>query len=402
MTNKTRHKSLALAVAAGCITLGLTACTQPSTESAAHSSADQPIRIGATMSQSGAYATQGRAAKNGYRLCERDLNASSGVLGRQVEFVIHDDESDSEKVQALYESLISETEVDLIIGPYGSTLTEALAPVTEAHRMVHITPLAATSSIWEQGREYLFMVLPPAELFLAGLIDLADAQGYQRVAVLHEDALFPQAAAQGARDEAEERGMQVVSFASYPSGQTEFDAMVEQLAADEVEVLAMAASNLDDFVKVQRALKAHGVELKMFGTSGAVQEFADALGNDADGVFGLSAWEPSAPNPGADEFTAAYQQKFGQAPAFHSAGAYASCQLLAQAVEQAGSLEQDAIRRALLDLDTTTVFGGFKVDERGYQIAHEGLFIQWQDGHKEVVWPSEVATSEPRWPADHR
>lgn len=387
----TRLKTLALALTSAYAGLSLVACAQPANS--------DPIRIGATMSQSGAYATQGRAAKNGYRLCERDINAAGGLLGRPIEFIIYDDESDSEQVQALYEALITEEQVDLVMGPYGSTLTEALAPVTEAHQMVHITPLAATSSIWEQGREYLFMVLPPAELFLAGLIDMADQQGYTRVAVLHEDALFPQAAAQGARDAATERGMQISKFSSYPSGQSDFVDFVDELAAADVEVLAMAASNLHDFVKMQQALTAQGVELKMFGTSGAVQEFADELGADADNVFGLSAWEPSAPNPGAAEFSQAYQQRFNQAPAFHSAGAYGSCQLLVQAVEQAASLEQNDIRDALLGLETTTVFGDFKVDERGYQIAHQGLFIQWQDETKVVVWPDEVATHEVRWPS---
>ena len=398
MTLPVRLKSIAMQVIAASSGFVLVACGQPAANPVEEHPA--PIRIGATMSQTGDYATQGRAAKNGYRLCERHINADGGLLGRQIEFIIEDDQSDGERVQALYQAFISEQQVDLIMGPYGSTLTEALAPVTEAAQMVQITPLAATSSIWEQQRAYLFMVLPPAELFLVGLIDMAEQQGYTKVAIVYEDSLFPQAAAQGAYAAASERGMQVVLNHGYPSGQTDFSAMADTIAANGVEVLAMAASNLNDFVKVQRTLLTQGVELKMFGTSGAVQEFADELGDQAEGVFGLSAWEPSAPNPGAAEFTEAYQQQFGQAPAFHSAGAYASCQLLAQAVEQVGGLEQDAIRNALLDLNTTTVFGDFDVDERGYQIAHQGLFIQWQDGEKVVVWPSEVATHEPRWVTD--
>lgn len=398
MTSRVCIKSVAMMVIAAGSGLSMVACSQH-----ADSTAEQnqtPILIGATMSQTGDYATQGRAAENGYRLCERDINAAGGLLGRQIEFIIQDDQSDTTRVQALYQAMITDQQVDLIMGPYGSTLTEALAPVTEAEQMVQITPLAATGSIWEQQREYLFMVLPPAELFLVGLIDMAEQQGYAKVAILYEDSLFPEAAAQGAYAAATERGMQVVLNNSYPSGQTDFSEVADTLAANGVEVLAMAASNLNDFVKVQQTLQAQGVELKMFGTSGAVQEFADELGEQAEGVFGLSAWEPSAPNPGAAEFTQAYQQQFGQAPAFHSAGAYGSCQLLVQAVEQVGDLQQEAIRDALLDMQTTTVFGDFKVDERGYQIAHQGLFIQWQDGEKVVVWPSEVATHEPRWLSD--
>jgi branched-chain amino acid transport system substrate-binding protein len=177
-----------------------------------------PIRIGATMSLSGAYATQGVPAHNGYRLCEQHLNEEGGLLGRTVEFVIYDDESSTATAIDRYERLIIEDEVDAVMGPYGSTLTEAVAPTTERHRMVQISPLAATSSIWEQGREYLFMVLPPAELFLAGLIEMADERGLTRVAVLQEDALFPRAAGDGAARLARQRGMELHCTRRTPAG----------------------------------------------------------------------------------------------------------------------------------------------------------------------------------------
>ncbi len=369
------------------LVLGLPACETPAEA--------EPIRIGATMSETGAYATQGIPARNGYLLCQEHVNAEGGLLGRPIQFIIHDDESDSERAPALYEQLIEEEGVDAIMGPYGSTLTEAVAPVTERHGQVHISPLAATTSIWEQGREYLFMVLPPAELFLAGLIDMAAEAGYERVAVIHEDVLFPGAAAQGAVDLAQEMGMEVVLYSSYPSGTDDFSSLLDEVEAGEVEVLAMAASALDDFAQVVRQMKEADVNVQMFGTSGAVVEFQEALGDDAEYVFGLSAWEPSLPNPGNEAFVQAFEEAYGQAPSFHAAGGYGSCQLFVEAVEAAGSLDPDLLRETLLNLQTTTVFGDFDVDERGYQIANQGTFIQWQGGEKRVVWPQDVAVAEP-------
>jgi branched-chain amino acid transport system substrate-binding protein len=348
------------------------------------------------MSETGTYATQGIPARNGYRLCEAHLNAEGGLLGRPVELVIHDDRSETATAIALYERLLTEEGVDAVLGPYGSTLTEAVAPVTEAHRMVHVSPLAATTSIWEQGRTHLFMVLPPAELFLAGLIDMAAERGLDRVAILAEDALFPRAAAAGAAARAVDRGMTVVIDERYPSGTEDFTEFLERMADQDAQVLAMAASTLGDFVLVRRAMLDAGGGPQMFGTSGAVQEFADALGEGAEYVFGLSAWEPGLPNPGNDEFVMAYRDAFGPMPSFHAAGAYGSCRLLAEAVERTGSLDQDALRDTLLGLETTTVFGPFAVDERGYQVANQGVFIQWQDGEKVVVWPEDVATQAPR------
>lgn len=358
----------------------------------------EPLRIGATMSQTGAYQTQGQAARNGYLLCEQDLNAAGGILGRPVEFVIYDDESSQQRARALYEQLITQDQVDAIMGPYGSTLTEAVAPITEKHRFVHISPLAATSSIWEQGRHHLFMVLPPADVFLAGLITLAEQQGYQRVAVLYEDALFPSAAAQGAIDLATTKGMEVVFQQAYASGTEDFRAYLTAIGNADTEVLALAASALTNFVTITEQLKELDVNVNLLGTSGAVDEFQQALGADANYVMGLSAWEASVPLPGSERFVRDYQARFERAPSFHAAGAYGSCQLLAHAIETAGSLNSDAIRDVLLNLEMTTVFGPFAVDKRGYQTAHQGVFVQWQEGEKRVIWPPQQAVATPQMP----
>jgi branched-chain amino acid transport system substrate-binding protein len=227
---------------------------------------------------------------------------------------------------------------------------------------------------------------------------MAADHGFSSVAIIQEDALFPRAAGTGAVELAREKGMEVILHETYPSGTQDFSALLSRIQAGGADVLGMAASSLGDFITVVRQMKEHDINVKMFGTSGAVAEFQQALGPDAQFAFGLSAWEPGLPNPGSDEFTEAYQREFGQEPSFHAAGAYGSCQLFMEAARRAGSLDADAIRDELLGLETRTVFGDFAVDERGYQIANRGLFIQWQDGRKVVVWPEEVAAAQPRIP----
>jgi branched-chain amino acid transport system substrate-binding protein len=360
--------------------------------------AQRPIRIGATMSVTGPYNIQGVPARNGYLLCQKHVNETGGILGRKIEFVIYDDTSDTKTAPSLYEKLIVEDKVDAVMGPYGSPITEAVAPVTEKHRKVMLTPLAATSSIWEKGRRYIFMQLPPSELFLAGLIDMASGNGLKTVALIIEDTLFPKSAAKGTIDLAKKKGMDVVIYEEYAKGIKDFSAILAKVKAANPDVLGISASSLDDFIAVARQMKDLDVNVKMFGNTGAVAEFQQALGKTAEFAYGLSAWEPSVPYPGVKEFVAAYQKEFNRPPSFHAAGAYSGCQLFMEAARRAGSLDSDKLREELLKLKTKTIFSDYAVDERGYQTANKGLFIQWQDGVKVVVWPDELSTGKPRFP----
>jgi len=367
-------------------------------EAAFPAMAQPPVRIGATMSQTGPYATQGVPARNGYRLCQKHVNDASGVVGRKIEFVIYDDRSDTKAAPGLYEKLIIDDKVDAVMGPYGSPLTEAVAPVVEKHRKVMLAPLAATSSIWEKGRRYIFMQLGPSELFLAGLIETGARNRLKTVALVNEDTLFPRSAAKGTTDLARKNGMDVVLHEEYAKGTRDFSAVLAKVKAARPEVLGIASADLSDFIVFTRQMKEHDVNVKMFGTTTAVAEFQQELGKDAEFAYGASPWEPSVPYPGVKDFVEAYQREFSKAPSLHAAGAYAGCQLFIEAIRRAGDVDSEKIREQLLKLKTTTIFGDYAVDERGYQIANKGLFVQWQDGTKVVVWPDQFAVAKPRFP----
>src|SRR5882672_8534345 len=158
--------------------------------------AQGPIRIGASLSLTGTYAKLGKNQHEGYQLCQKDLNAKGGVLGRKVEFVVYDDQSLPATAVRLYEKLITEDKVDAIMGPYSSPVTEAVANVTEKYKKVMVSPLAATTSIFkkEPRRKYIFMVVSPAEVYLEGLIDIAAKRSLKTVVVINEDTLFSKAA----------------------------------------------------------------------------------------------------------------------------------------------------------------------------------------------------------------
>src|SRR5438552_5980190 len=127
--------------------------------------AQGPVRIGASLSLTGTYAKLGKNQHEGYQLCEKDLNAKGGLLGRKVQFVVYDDQSLPATAVRLYEKLITEYKVDGVMGPYSAPVTEASVSVTEKYKKVMVAPLAATTSIFKKGRKYIFMVISPAEVY---------------------------------------------------------------------------------------------------------------------------------------------------------------------------------------------------------------------------------------------
>ena len=366
---------------------------------AAQAGAQQPIRIGASLSVSGTYAKPGKYQQEGYLLCAKELNAKGGLLGRKVEFVFYDDKSEPTTANRLYEKLIAEDKVDAVMGPYSSPITEAVSNVSEKYKRVMVTPLAATTSIFKKGRKYIFMVISPAEVYLEGLIDMAAKRGLKTVAVLNEDTLFAKAAAAGAIDIAKKKGLQVVFHEPYPKGHTDFSAILTKIKSTNPDVIA-ASTYFDDAVAITRQMRELNVNPKLYGVTvgGDLPEFYDLLKQNAEYVYGSTQWEAELPYPGQKEFVSAYTKEFGRAPVYHSAAGYAGCMIYAEAVKRAGTLDADKVRDVLLKLEMRTAFGDYKVEADGFQTAHKMVMFQWQDGKKVTVWPDDLATGKARFP----
>jgi branched-chain amino acid transport system substrate-binding protein len=375
--------------------------------------AQQLIRIGASMSQTGGFAALGQNQLRGYQLCIKHANEKGGVLGRKLELIVEDDQSQAATAVGIYEKLITQLKVDAILGPYSSPITEAVANVSEKYRMPMVAPLASTTSIFKKGRKFVFMVLSPAEIYLEGLIDIAAKRGLKTVAIISEDTIFPKATAQGTVELAKKRGLQVVLVEAYAKGAADFAALLNRVRAANPDVIA-AATYFDDAVAISRQLKESNVNPKMFGVTvgGDLPKFHSTLGSTAEFVYGSSQWEaelvtlraggliPIARQyPGAAEFVDAYRKEYPGADfSYHSAGGYAGCQVLIEAIKRAGAVDGEKVRAAILGIDYHNVYGGFKVDAGGFQVAHKMVLFQWQDGKKVIVWPEELAPGRPRYP----
>ena len=325
----------------------------PSIGLVAVAEAQAPIRIGASASRTGAYAALGQNQLRGYQLCVKHTNDKGGVLGRKIELVVEDDQSQPATAIAIYERLITDEKVDLVLGPYGSFMTEPVADVTEKHRMPMLAPTAWTTSIFKKGRKFIFMMASPGEAYLEGLIDMAAQRGLKTVALIHEDTIFPKAAAHGGRELAKKRGLTVVLVEAYPKGTTDFSAILTKVRTANPDVLA-AGTYFEDAVAITRQTKELNLNPKMYAvTVGVVlPKFYEVLGRTAEFVYGPAFWDPQLVTlragglipiarqyPGAREFVEAHHRAYpGADLSQQTAAGYGGCQVLTEAVKRAGSM----------------------------------------------------------------
>jgi branched-chain amino acid transport system substrate-binding protein len=253
--------ALVAAVVATGLTLGLPAGAQ----------AQPPIRIGASASLTGIIAVGGHDLHRSYQLCMKHMNDKGGVLGRKLELVVYDDGSDPATAVRLYEKLITQDKVDLVLGPLSSPITEAVASVTEKHKMPMVTPSASTTSIYRKGRKFIFSMFPAAESQLEGLLDLAAKKGLKTVALIGVDSVYGRAVTQGAIELATKKGLQVVSVDTYPLGNTDFSTILTKVRAANPDVLA-GATNFENTVAITRQMKALNVNPKMTGWAVGVDQ----------------------------------------------------------------------------------------------------------------------------------
>ncbi len=184
--------------------------------------AQKPIRIGASASRTGTYAALGQNQLRGYQLCVKHANERGGVLGRKLDLVVEDDRSQAATAVAIYERLITQERVDLVLGPYGSPMTVPVADVTEKHRTPLVAPTIGTTSIFKEGRKFLFMVFSPADAYLEGFVELVARNGLKTIALIAEDGVFPQAAVKGASELARKQGPPGRRHRGLPQGDDRF------------------------------------------------------------------------------------------------------------------------------------------------------------------------------------
>jgi branched-chain amino acid transport system substrate-binding protein len=367
----------------------------------AHHRPNNEVLIGGAISMTGQYAEPAGRQVNSIKLWVDEVNARGGLLGHRIGLRLLDDRSDVQTAIKLYEKLITEDKVDLVLSPYSSGITEAVANVTERYKMPFVAYGASASTIWEKGRRYVFNIVAVAESFQKGAVHLAKQIGVTKAAVIGQDSLFPRQSGKGAKDWAKKLGIDVVLDENYPAKQTDFTGLLQKISASGAEAI-FSNSYFADAAAQLRQMRELGLDFKLFSSTvgPALPNFAEQLGPTAEYVLGFSLWEP-LPSvlryPGMKEFIEVYEKRYGEKPNYHAGGAYGALQVTEAAVKKAGGFDSEKLREALATLDMDTVFGHYKVDAKGMN-SHEGLTFQILHGARRVVWPEKWAETKAELP----
>jgi branched-chain amino acid transport system substrate-binding protein len=361
----------------------------------------EPIKVGVTVSLSGRFAAPGSEQLQGIQMWAHDLNARGALLGRPVEIVYYDDKSDAETSEALYERLVSEDKVDLLLGPYSSGLTLAASRVAEKHHFPMVATGASSTDIWSRGNKYIFQVDAPADTYLNLVITSAKKAGLATIAMVYAGDDFPREVAEGVRVEAAKQGMEIVFDEEFPRGTTDFAAVVERIRAKKPDVV-IGGTYLNSSIAFMKQAKKSRLSPKafVFTVGPALPEFGDALGPDAEGVLGVVAWMAAAHMPMALDFAFRFNEEYSltEAASVYNAYGYGAGQVLEAGVRLAGSLDKEDIRMQLGHMKFRSILGGYEVDDTGKQLAKDTYVMQWQHGERRLVLPKQLRDSPIEYP----
>ncbi|WP_404863483.1 amino acid ABC transporter substrate-binding protein [Georhizobium sp. MAB10] len=391
MLKKFGRSALACAVATCAISASL---------SAAVAQDGDPVRIGYSMSRTGLFAQAAPSQENAYELWREQVNAEGGLLidgeRRPVEFVTYDDQSNPGNAVRIYETLITQDEVDLLAAPWGTPIHLAIAPVLNRYKFPMVGNSAASVQLREVAPGYIwFPTSAIPDRMGEELAKFMKAEGVETAAVIANELPFSQEIRSFLLPALEAEGIAVALDETYPPDINDLTAVLAQvrtLAPDAIIALSYPSDSFLFTTQARELGLASPFVLSLVGpTYGA---YRDAFGEGANNIVTLGHWSFKQDDwPRARPFYDAYVAKYGDIPdALDSALSYTSLEILQQAVEAAG-LDKEALRENISTATFDTINGPIKF-EGVENTMTPTAYLQIQDGDLELVWPESIATSD--------
>jgi branched-chain amino acid transport system substrate-binding protein len=340
--------------------------------------AQQPVKIGMSMPQTGGLGAGGKAALLALKMWVEDVNARGGLLGRKVEFIAYDDQTNPSLVPGIYTKLLDVDKVDLLIAPYGTNVTAPIMPLVKQRDLL----LMGNFSFDVNARikhDKWFDNSPWGSGALAWggpFLEAAEKLGAKSIAVMAADAEFAQNLCTGARAIAKAKGLTFVYDQNYPPNTVDFSSIIRAVRAAKPDAVFIC-SYPPESVAIVRAVNELGVgpTVKIIGGGMVGLQFTanmEALGPLLNGFVNYNSWVPekTMTNPAVSAFLKRYearakQEKVDQLGFYLPPFNYAIGQMIEQAVAATKSLDQKALADYLRKNEMKTMVGNIRFDAVG-------------------------------------
>src|SRR6201995_2974485 len=376
------------------VTLIAAALALPALANAADS-----VRIGVALSQTGNLADSAAPYFKGLDLWREQANARGGLAGHPIEFVVYGDRSVPATAARLYEKLITDDKVNLVISSLGSATAATGSAVAEKHKMVMINGGGAAEAIQQRGFKYVFQTAARISSYADGIVPMIEKYKVKSVALVSRDYAAARDISKAIKEQIKDKDVKVVMDEYFPAGTADFSSQIakgQQLQPD----LWIGLLYPSEAIETVRQFHSMNYMPKFFIANGVSQDdFITAAGRDAEYALGMSLYEPSLPSEGNKEFVKTYHDKYNADPGYYAAFGFVAGTVLEAAVKKAGSIDTEKVRDVLTTLKLGRVMGKHEVDPATYmQIRVPGLVVQGPNAKREVVWPEEYKTAEPKLP----
>jgi branched-chain amino acid transport system substrate-binding protein len=377
---------------------------------AAGGDAPAVIEVGAVIPLTGAFAGGGAQVERGYQMAVEDINAAGGVYVEAhdaripLELNILDDESDPSRTVSHLETHYSDGNVVAYLGGFGSSLHAAAAAIAEKNQTPYIGVAFALWGVHQQGYRYLFSPFfksPDLSVAVFEFLNakLPEGERPTRVGIFQEQTDWGVELAALWQEDAAEYGYEVVLHEVYAPGAQDFTDLILKAQEAGVQTL-LALPTPPDGVTIFKQMGELGFtpEFSFVVRAPDVPTWAESLGAVGDYVAFAPGWHNAVQYPGVAELNTAHTEMMGRPSDPMVGPSYAAVQILADAIERAGSLDRAAIRDAIAATDMETVIGPvtFKEDGTGNV---PFVMLQYQGGAPQLVWPDEFATADFVYPA---
>jgi branched-chain amino acid transport system substrate-binding protein len=381
-----------------------------------------PVKIGMSMPQTGSLGAGGQAALVALRMWVDDVNQKGGLLGRKVEFLVYDDQTNPANTPGIYTKLLDVDKVDLLIAPYGTVPTAPIMPLVKQRGLLLMGNFSFQVNHKVQ-HDMWFNNSPwnDAASWSDGFFALGQKAGAKSVAILAADQEFAQNLANGAREIAKKIGLKSVYDQNYPPATTDFSSPIRAIRAAKPDIVYVM-SYPNDSVAIVRAVNEIGVgsQVQLFGGGMVGLQFTpimQSLGSQLNGIVNYNSYVPGMKYPGIEDFLSRYAKKAAEArvdplgfylPPFN----YAIGQMLEQAVNGTKSLDQKQLAAYLRKNEMQTIVGPIRYDKSGewanprvVQAQFRGVvdkdIEQFRKPGKQVIlWPEQYKTGEVVVPLD--